>query len=388
MKTEHVAHVKQDADGNWHQHALNDHLQKVGDLSSEFSCVFKSDKWSKIAGYWHDLGKISPALSRATFAINLDMSVRMLISKRMIGPAIRLQGRFMPLSNLVHCMGHIIAYLIAGHHAGLADWIGGKGGLSHRLLSADSLDEYKESIGASVELNLLHSDKPDLPGFIDSADKFSLWLRMLFSCLVDADFLDTEQFMNPDKASRRGGWASIAELQRRFDEEMKALLTNSESTPLAKLRKSILETVSGSIQNKQPGIFSLTVPTGGGKTLSSLAFALQHAQTYNKRRIIYAIPFTSIIEQNADVFRTFLGEDDAVLEHHSSLDVSDEKENSQRRLAAENWDAPVVINHECATFRISFMLLEPVVAESFTILLIASLSWMKLSRYPATFMHQ
>src|SRR5690606_26822400 len=99
----------------------------------------------------------------------------------------------------------------------------------------------------------------------------------------------------------------------------------------------------------KPGLFSLTVPTGGGKTLSSLAFALEHAKHYNKKRIIYAIPFTSIIEQNADVFRQFLG-DDAVLEHHSNLDVSPDKENLRNRLASQNWNAPLIVTTNVQLF--------------------------------------
>lgn len=346
MQAEYIAHVKQDTEGSWHSHALSHHLQKVGDLSSQFSSAFESEEWSKLAGYWHDLGKFHPRFQKyirdksgyERENAHIETNDR---------PRHSTAGAIHAINQLGPLYGHIVAYLIAGHHAGLPDWSGGKGSLSYRLADPESQNEYQGSFDSAGPPTLLQSNKLALPKYIDSEEKFSLWVRMLFSSLVDADFLDTEQFMDSVKASQRGGWASLRELQKRFDAKMAALTADTSSTPMAAIRHDVQQQCIAAA-HKPPGIFSLTVPTGGGKTLSSLAFALKHAQAFNKRRIIYAIPFTSIIEQNAEVFRAFLGKDDAVLEHHSNLDVREE--NNLRRLVSENWDAPVIVTTNVQLF--------------------------------------
>ena len=166
----------------------------------------------------------------------------------------------------------------------------------------------------------------------------ALWIRLLFSCLVDADFLDTEQFMDEKTFTRRNRYPGLTELAPRFDEHMQDLAARAQLTPVNRVRAEILQRCQAQ-GSQPPGLFSLTVPTGGGKTLSSMAFALRHALRYNKQRIIYVIPYTSIIEQTADVFREIFG--DTVAEHHSNLDS--ERETPQSRLACENWDAPIIV---------------------------------------------
>ena len=193
---------------------------------------------------------------------------------------------------------------------------------------------------------------PEPPFFlkhtIGEKDHFSVafFVRMIYSCLVDADFLDTEQFMDPGRGASRPEWPSdilrnMEDALTDFIEEIKPNDTN-----VNRQRSLVREACLGAAKF-QPGLFSLTVPTGGGKTLSSLAFALRHALKYNLRRLIYVAPFTTIIEQNADVFRrafaplTTEGGADPVLEHHSNLEPLNETVTS--RLAAENWDAPLII---------------------------------------------
>ncbi|HVK99878.1 MAG TPA: CRISPR-associated helicase Cas3' [Dongiaceae bacterium] len=168
-----------------------------------------------------------------------------------------------------------------------------------------------------------------------------MWLRMLFSCLVDADFLDTEQFMDPARAEARNHDWTIDNLKKLFDDYMAGKTEKAEPSLVNQHRATILQDCRSAAQ-ESPGIFTLTVPTGGGKTLSGMAFALEHAVRYQKQRIIIAIPYTSIIEQTAEQYREIFG--DAVLEHHSNLDPSKlVKENARTRLAAENWDAPIVV---------------------------------------------
>jgi CRISPR-associated endonuclease/helicase Cas3 len=174
----------------------------------------------------------------------------------------------------------------------------------------------------------------------------------LFSCLVDADFLDTEAFYNPTQAMNRAKYSEIPQLLKVFDEYMQAKQLQSSPTEVNRIRSQVLKQCITKAKD-QPGIYTLTVPTGGGKTLSSMAFALNHAIKHKKRRIIYVIPYTSIIEQTAEQFRTIFG--DAIIEHQSNLDTSDEKtDTAKSRLACENWDAPVIVTTSVQFFESLF----------------------------------
>jgi len=162
---------------------------------------------------------------------------------------------------------------------------------------------------------------------------------MLFSCLVDADFLDTENFMNPAQALTRVDYPSLLELKNMFDDHMRKMAGKAEPTPVNIARQEILSFCKETAQ-QTPGLLTLTVPTGGGKTLSGMAFALDHAVKHDKSRIIYVIPYTSIIEQTAETLSNIFGAEN-IVEHHSNLDP--DKETQRSRLAAENWDAPVIV---------------------------------------------
>lgn len=164
--------------------------------------------------------------------------------------------------------------------------------------------------------------------------------RMLYSCLVDADYLDTERFMKGDMP--RGTGDSLETLLTRLQAKLNEW--DNPTSALNKLRQQILQACVSAAANPK-GIYTLTVPTGGGKTTSSLAFALHHAAEHDMKRIIYVVPYTSIIEQNADVFRGILG-DENVLEHHSGVQFENDEENGNpdpKALATENWDSPLVI---------------------------------------------
>lgn len=177
----------------------------------------------------------------------------------------------------------------------------------------------------------------------------ALWLRMLFSCLVDADFLDTEQFMDGKKTQERGGFVTLETLLGTLDKHVGKLMAAAFPTQVNRVRAEVLHQCRERASDS-PGIFSLTVPTGGGKTLSSMAFALKHAVHHKKRRIIYVIPYTSIIEQTAGIFQSIFGPN--VVEHHSNLDS--EKETAKSRLATENWDAPVIVTTNVQFFESLF----------------------------------
>lgn len=246
-------------------------------------------------------------------------------------------------------LGHALAYLIAGHHAGLPDWDSAEAGgsaLSVRIKRQDLLDD---ALKGKPPQTILEQPRPSQrpPG-----GAIHLWLRMLFSCLVDADFLDTEGYMDPAQTALRGDYPKLHELCAALDQHL-AGFASAEPTEVNRIRADVLRQCRARALDK-PGLFSLTVPTGGGKTLSSLAFALNHAVEYDKRRVIYAIPYTSIIEQTAAVFREiFAGlEPHPVIEHHSNLDP--DREDCQSRLAAENWDAPLVVTTNVQLFESLF----------------------------------
>jgi CRISPR-associated endonuclease/helicase Cas3 len=229
------------------------------------------------------------------------------------------------------------------------------GALSQRLARGDQLEK-KEELG--IPQSILNHTLPTERPKAGTEVSLSLWVRMIFSCLVDADFLDTEAFFEPDKPETRKGYPKLSELLPIFNqymEDKKVKLGEARETTVNRLRDNILSRCRD-MASFPPGIFTLTVPTGGGKTLSSLAFALQHAVTHGKNRIIYVIPYTSIIEQTADQFRdAFRGAGEAVLEHHSNLDASDEtKETPRSRLECENWDAPIIVTTSVQFFESLF----------------------------------
>lgn len=241
-------------------------------------------------------------------------------------------------------LSRVFAYCVAGHHAGLPDWIGGEtphGALAYRLeYERDVLAE--PPVAAWIEAHQAEWMNCPLSApwrmKTDTSD-VSFWIRMLYSCLVDADFLDTEAFMDGDKAEARQGYPKLSALAERFFTQLDAMQQKAPDTPVNRIRAEI-RTACEQMAPQAPGLFSLTVPTGGGKTLSGTAFALRHALAHGHQRIIYVIPYTSIIEQTADVLRGFLRTEN-VVEHHSSLDPN--KETQQSRLAAENWDAPIIV---------------------------------------------
>ena len=349
---EYVAHVKQSSSGGggWEPpHPLGQHLLAVAELSAQFASGFNAADWARLAGLWHDLGKYRLRFQRyIRQASGFEAEDAHIEGKAGRSPH-STAGALLAVDRFKE-YGRILAYLIAGHHAGLDDW---HGGLEIRLNGQDARDELNESLDQQPPADILHQGefKPDLKAIPGGPAGFALWLRMLFSCLVDADFLDTEAYMEPAKAEQRSTWPDLAELLEHFDRHMAAMLSQAPSSTVNRLRADILGQCQRASQ-EPPGLFSLTVPTGGGKTLSSMAFALEHAARHEKKRIIYVIPYTSIIEQTADIFRGILG--DAVIEHHSNAEADPAKENHQSRLACENWDAPIVVTTNVQFFESLF----------------------------------
>ena len=307
---------------------LDEHLKKVAGRATNFASVFGASKWAYLAGLLHDVGKYSD-----------DFQVKRLRASNMAtkGSVDHSSPGAIFIYNLLADKGKMIAYTIAGHHGGLPN---GKDNSSSNLAARlkKTLPDFSSFIGALSPL-----PEPDEFPFQPDRNRLgfqiSFFIRMLYSCLVDADFIDTEQFLDHARASLRGGYPYLAEMQVRLNGHLHTLQEKAIKTVVNNFRAAILTQCLEAANNKT-GFFSLTVPTGGGKTLSSLAFAMRHTLKNNLRRIIYVLPYTSIIEQNASVFRDIFG-NDAVLEHHSNFEP--EKEDRRSRLSAENWDAPLIV---------------------------------------------
>lgn len=330
-----IAHVRKDEE-SYEIQTLREHLTGTSVLSECFASVFGASGWGKQAGLWHDLGKYTaeefqPYIREAS-GMNGESKKPMDKPDHSTAGAIwakmKLPQWYPPLS-----------YCIAGHHSGLLDWVSsGDANMSRRYQKEACCEEMRKDAPVEVLEELVPLEAPALS---DPEKEFHLWIRMLFSCLVDADYLDTEQFMNSGQAERRGKYDSLQELKERFDVYMDELLVKAPPSFINEKRASILSRCREKAKDI-PGFFSLTVPTGGGKTLASMAWALDHAVRYKKDRIIVIIPYTSIIVQTAAVLRKIFGEEN-VVEHHSNLQVDRLDERSASLLATENWDAPIVV---------------------------------------------
>lgn len=311
---------------------LEVHLENVAKMAQAFADRFRSGNWAFLAGLWHDLGKYSLAFQNRLMSAN-DPNTHIEIKR---GRPDHSTAGAQHACTKLNDKGKIIAYTIAGHHSGLPD---GKNNepscLSARLRkNVPDYAAFPEVLNKDLELLLPFDLDPKRMGF-----QLSFFIRMLYSCLTDADFLDTEHFIDPVKSSWRRGYPQFSVMDQELELHMNRLSKKSSPSFINEQRTSILRHCVEAA-NSKPGLYSLTVPTGGGKTLASLSFALKHAIIHDLQRVIYVIPYTSIIEQNAEVFRQILGQN-AVLEHHSNFEPAEEDYRS--RLASENWDAPVIV---------------------------------------------
>jgi CRISPR-associated endonuclease/helicase Cas3 len=316
---------------------LKSHLIAVGELAAGYASFFGADALARVQGQLHDLGKYT-----CDFQRRLAGGAR--VDHTTWGARIASELHDTDL-------GTLLAYGIAGHHAGLADGRGGqlRTALTDRL--ASPLPVLQPEWRQEIELATGQLGLPRGFRIINRGERgifqLTLLARMLFSCLVDADFTDTNEFYRRIEAKRprnTGDAPTLEQLRQRLEVKLSSFRADND---ISRIRANILSHARGKAA-EAPGLFSLTVPTGGGKTLSSLAFALDHAIAHGLRRIIYVIPFTSIIDQNAQVFRDAFGDlgEVAVLEHHSAFvdhPAFAPESKEKIRLAMENWDAPVVV---------------------------------------------
>ncbi|WP_029915457.1 CRISPR-associated helicase/endonuclease Cas3 [Pelobacter seleniigenes] len=337
----YYAHSTESPDKSGWQ-TLEDHLQGVAGLARGFAAVFGAADWGELAGLLHDVGKATAAFQR-----RLEGNSQRVDHTTFGARLAREHGG--PL-------GPLLSYMITGHHGGLPDGGAQETELHWRLKYGKVPED--ASLLPSIELQNVLRWPLEKPEEKTAGFSMAFFTRMIFSCLVDADFLDTETFCTPEKAALRSSFdcQQLVDLREKLNLHLQKLTQKAEPTPVNRLRQAILQQCRTKAE-LAPQVFSLTVPTGGGKTLSSLAFALDHAVANKLQRVIYAIPFTSIIEQNARVFQDILGRE-SVLEHHCNYKEKDEPEeavyNRRRGLATENWDAPVVVTTNVQFFESLF----------------------------------
>lgn len=320
---------------------LEDHLAQVAEQATRFGSVFGATEWTRLIGRWHDLGKYSQEFQdylRAASGVDAHLEERETVASKVdhSTAGAQLADRSLPT------IGRLMAYLIAGHHAGLPNGMDATESTDLERRLQKSIPDYSAAPAALTCPPSLDSLRP--PAFaLRHGYATAFFLRMVFSCLVDADFLDTESFMSRDKAAKRPrNPPSVAELVDCLNTYLATF--GKPQTSVQHDRAGVLAACRSAAEHPV-GLFTLTVPTGGGKTLSSLAFALEHARRHGLERVIYVIPFTSIIEQNAGVFRDVFAPlgPDIVLEHHSNLDPEARHATATSRLAAENWDARIIV---------------------------------------------
>ena len=311
---------------------LKEHLINVSELAGKFGESFGAKEHATRTGRLHDAGKYSKAGQRRME----DPENTAKVDHSTAGARIA----------WTECKDGAAAIAIAGHHGGMPDMGGkmasdGNGTLQGRLRKdlSGKLDYVAYWQENTIDKGVL------LPEWVLKSNPFApqFYTRMLFSCLVDADFLDTERFMQGEMP--RGGYDDMRVLLTRLQKHIQPWLDNP-TAQINRKRCAILDDCLTAGENPR-GIYTLTVPTGGGKTISSLAFALTHAVKHGLDRVIYVIPYTSIIEQNAAVFKSILGEEN-VVEHHSGVECDmdgdmEDRAAMRRMFATENWDAPVIV---------------------------------------------
>lgn len=369
---DYIAHTPPDNDPKKWQ-SMEDHAGHVAARAAEFAATFGAEELAGWTGWLHDVGKYSGDFQN--YLRQCDAA------KRTFGPVPKpgsaehkVAGTRLALRLLQTPLREMAALCVLGHHGGLTS-LKGPDGPANAIEAADGKAQMQEAAiaAARTDLAILCSVPPSaLPASAGTTPlDMEMFTRFLFSCLVDADGLDTERHFSPETYALRGqetlagkGTDWMTALQNSQD----ALQAAVRKTPtrVNEVRREVYEHCREAAQ-QEPGLFMLTVPTGGGKTRSSLAFALTHALKHDRSRIIYAIPFTSIIDQTAAEFRKILG-DDGILEHHSAVDdraerpskdaqaaeQAEDSRNQRRKLDAENWDAPLIVTTTVQLFESLF----------------------------------
>lgn len=336
----HIAHTREiDSEIQ----SVKEHLEKTANKAKQFGDSFNNGNYAYICGLMHDLGKYSKDFQNKIINnsnIRVDHSTAGAIQ----------------INKKIDLFGKLLAYCIAGHHGGLPDG-GNKSDtaievtLNGRLKRTKQLPDYSYF---EKEINIaefLPANIPNIKPLNKGGFSLAFYIRMIYSCLVDSDFLDTEAFINDNKVDR-----SVNYDYELFNRKLSNYIDgfSNKEREINKKRAEILNNCIEKSKRKK-GLYTLTVPTGGGKTISSLAFAMEHLLKHDMDRIIYVIPYTSIIEQTGEIFKDILGYQN-VLEHHSNFDFQDNEDliSNKLKLSSENWDIPIVVTTNVQFFESLF----------------------------------
>ncbi|WP_337473238.1 CRISPR-associated helicase Cas3' [Jutongia sp.] len=313
-------------DGDREQ-SMVEHLSGTAKLAGEFAGKFGMEDWGFCCGMLHDVGKYSKEFQNK---IKNNSDERVDHSTAGTKLCYRLGGSY-----------SLLCYCIAGHHSGLPDY-------DRTLYSSGLRNRFKKSIckyekyAEEIKIPPINTRPLNMTKVEEMDYSLSVFIRMIYSCLVDADFLDTESFMNCGKVQRIQGETMTVLLNKMEKYIMQKGWTKNVTLDSVNGRRTEILKKCMQKGKEEKGIFRLTVPTGGGKTIASLAFALRHAVEHGMDRVIYVIPYTSIIEQNAQVFREILGYQN-VLENHCNVEYKDTEDFRPMQLASENWDKPIIV---------------------------------------------
>ena len=345
-----ISHLYQNREnGQWMIQTNDEHQKGVADMAASFAGQFGLPSWGRALGLLHDKGKEWAAFQQYIRKMNgLPTSDK----KRYDDHTHAFVGGILAKELMGKDVSHLLVNQIISHHTGLHDFGDVENILKERLLS----EEINEG-DISINKPLLFQEFIDSPFSKSKVEwkHFHHLSRMLFSCLVDADRLDTERFMDVESWRKRGNLATLVDLFPQLEAYMQKLQSNAADTKVNRIRQQVKEQCSRT-SSSEKGFYSLTVPTGGGKTLSSLLWAMKHAVSHSMNRIIIAIPYTSIIVQTAGLLKEIFGEEN-VLEHHSNFDpddIKDEENREKAKLATENWDYPIIVTTNVQLFESMF----------------------------------
>lgn len=340
-----IAHLFKEDDNRWKIQSNEEHCAGVAGLASRFAGEFGMSSWGGLIGFLHDKGKESNVFQqhiKKVSGYSPEVKVIGNYHHAYVGGAIAGKQYGKSADNL-------IVNQILSHHSGLHD--------SDEIDAAIKKEMDQNHDGQlPPEINTdIGTIKLNKPPFVLSPNDFHHLARMLFSCLVDADYLDTESFMDKTSSELRSGKATLTELLPKLENYLLELKANATDSAVNHVRDEVQNQCIRTSESPI-GFYSLTVPTGGGKTLSSLVWAMRHAIHNGQDRVIVAIPYTSIIVQTASILRNIFGEEN-VLEHHSNADpeqIRDERLRERMRLATENWDYPIIVTTNVQLFESMF----------------------------------
>ena len=336
----YISHIRKNQYGEIISYQSNEeHCIGVAELAKRFASEFGMGNWGYVLGILHDKGKEKKEFQEYIQDVNGIPGHKHWTKK---GKAHAYVGALLAQGLYGKVATTFFGNAICGHHAGLYDYFE-----LEKMISSSDLPSEVQMQTDAIQLNKAK--------FTLTENQINHLVRVLFSCLVDADYLDTENFMNVSSASQRGHYKKLSELLILLEDHFCKLNNNSEDSTVNVIRRCVQEQCI-KMSSGETGFYSLTVPTGGGKTLSSLLWAMRHAVCNGQKRIIIAIPYTSIIVQTASVLKSIFGEEN-VLEHHSQFTIDsiiDKDIRLKAKLASENWDYPIVVTTNVQLFESMF----------------------------------